>query len=275
MLEIYRAPRARRAAPGDAMAGGGGGVARWSGGDGSGGDDAGAGDDNDSGDGGGSGGGADGVAAAAAATATTVAVVEMTVTTVAMATAATGRGGNEGRDGGGRDGLDDSDGNGGGDGGDGGDDDDAAYPKGQCPPAGGRNRSRMAVCRAHSQAVPHTRLEHDQHRQRSLRWIRRPLQNDDLNIGLCEPRLRFMRAQAMQAVQYAAKWPSAPQKPTSIIGREMTNATNVSHVTTWPQLPHAASQRRRNKQRWHWSSFVSTLAQVSLGDITIWRGSPT
>ena len=165
------------------------------------------------------------------------------------ATAETGCGGNDGRDGSGRDGLG---GNGGGDGGDGGDDDDAAYPKGQCPPAGGRNRSRMAVCRAHSQAVPHTRtVEHDQHWQRSLRWIRRPLQNDDLNIGLCEPRLRFTRAEAMQAVQYAAKWPSAPQKPTSIIGREMTNATNVSHVTTWPQLPHAASQRRRNKPRWH------------------------
>ena len=75
----------------------------------------------------------------------------------------------------------------------------------------------MAVCRAHSHAVPHTRLELDQHWQSSLRWVRRQLQNDDLNIGLCEPRLRSMRAEAMQAMQDAAKWQSAPQKPTSIM----------------------------------------------------------
>ena len=73
---------------------------------------------------------------------------------------------------------------------------------------------------------------HNQHQQRSLRGLRRPSQNDDLEIGLYEPRLRSFQAEAMNAMQAAASWPSAPQKPTSIIGREITNATNVSHVTT-------------------------------------------
>ena len=90
--------------------------------------------------------------------------------------------------------------------------------KGQCPPAGGRNGSRIAMCRAHSHAVPHTRtVEHDQHWQRSLRWMRKALQNDEPEIGLCEPRLRFLLAEAMQAMQAAAMLRSAPQKPTMII----------------------------------------------------------
>ena len=44
--------------------------------------------------------------------------------------------------------------------------------KGQWPPAGGRNGSRIAMCRAHSHAVPHSRT-FDQHQQQqcSLRWM--------------------------------------------------------------------------------------------------------
>ena len=39
--------------------------------------------------------------------------------------------------------------------------------KGQWPPARGRNGSRIAMCRAHSHAVPQTHI--DQHQQHSLR----------------------------------------------------------------------------------------------------------
>ena len=89
----------------------------------------------------------------------------------------------------------------------------AACPEGQWPPAGGRNGSRIAMCRAHSHAVPHTRtVEHDQHWQRSLRWMRKALQNDEPKIGLFEPRLRFLQAEAMQAMQVAAMLRSAPHR---------------------------------------------------------------
>ena len=93
----------------------------------------------------------------------------------------------------------------------------AAYPEGQWPSAGGRNGSRITMCRAHSHAVPHARTR-DQHQlqQRSLRWMRNPLQNDELEIGLCEPRLQFLQAKAMQARPCTAVWQSASQMLTSI-----------------------------------------------------------
>ena len=93
----------------------------------------------------------------------------------------------------------------------------AAYPEGQWPSAGGRNGSRITMCRAHSHAVPHARTR-DQHQlqQRSLRWMRNPLQNDELEIGLCEPRLQFLQAKAMLARPSKAVWQSASQMLTSI-----------------------------------------------------------
>ena len=39
----------------------------------------------------------------------------------------------------------------------------AAYPNRQCPPAGGRNGSRKAMCSAHNHAVPQTRTEEHDH----------------------------------------------------------------------------------------------------------------
>ena len=116
--------------------------------------------------------------------------------------------------------------------------------KGQWPPAGGRNGSRIAMCRAHSHAVPHTRtVEHDQHWQRSLRWMRKALQNDEPEIGLCEPRLRFLQAEAMQAMQAAAMLRSVPQNLTMIIyedhhGIHRLSCYQLSTATT--RLPKGA-----------------------------------
>ena len=111
----------------------------------------------------------------------------------------------------------------------------AACPKRTVAPAGGRNGSRIAMCRAHSHAVPHTRtVEHDQHWQRSLRWMRKALQNDEPEIGLCEPRLRFLLAEAMQAMQAAAMLRSAPQKPMMIIHEDHHSIHRLSchHLST-------------------------------------------
>ena len=123
----------------------------------------------------------------------------------------------------------------------------AAYPEGQWPPAGGRNGSRIAMCRAHSHAVPHTRtVEHDQHWQRSLRWMRKALQNDEPEIGLCEPRLRFLLAEAMQAMQAAAMLRSAPQKPTMIMYEDHHMASIVSHVANLSTATTRGSPKEHN-----------------------------
>jgi len=60
------------------------------------------------------------------------------------------------------------------------------------------------------------------------------LQNDDLNIGFYEPRLRFLQAEAMLAVQAAARWPSAPKKPTMIIHEDHHSIHRLSchHLST-------------------------------------------
>ena len=108
-------------------------------------------------------------------------------------------------------------------------------PRRAVPPAGGRNGSRIAMCRAHSHAVPRTRtVKHDQHWQRSLRWMRKALQNDEPEIGLCEPRLRFLLAEAMQAMQAAAMLRSAPQKPTMITYEDHHSIHRLSchHLST-------------------------------------------
>jgi hypothetical protein len=77
-------------------------------------------------------------------------------------------------------------------------------------------------------------VEHDQHWQRSLRRMRKALQNDEPKIGLCEPRLRFLHAEAMQAMQAAAMLRSAPQKPTMITYEDHHSIHRLSchHLST-------------------------------------------
>ena len=119
----------------------------------------------------------------------------------------------------------------------------AACPEGQCPPAGGRNRSRVAMCRAQGHAVPQTHT----------------ISISSVHYGGCKgpckmtiPRLASMNrgsASSKQRQCRQCKLAICTTESFSIIGRDITNATNISHATTWPQLPHAASQRRRNKPR--------------------------
>ena len=148
--------------------------------------------------------------------------------------------------------------------------------KGQWPPAGGRNGSRIAMCRAHSHAVPHTRtVEHDQHWQRSLRWMRKALQNDEPEIGLCEPRLRFLLAEAMQAMQLAAAMlRSAPQKPMMIIHEDHHSIHRLSchHLST---ATTSGSAKEHNHPIGAVVVVLSSLAKASLGDITMWCEPPT
>ena len=64
--------------------------------------------------------------------------------------------------------------------------------------------------------------------------MRKPLQNDELKIGLCEPRLRFLLAEAMQGMQAAAMLRSAPQKPMMIIHEDHHSIHRLSchHLST-------------------------------------------
>ena len=64
--------------------------------------------------------------------------------------------------------------------------------------------------------------------------MRKALQNDEPEIGLCELRLRFLQAEAMQAMQAAAMLRSAPQKPTMIIYEDHHSIHRLSchHLST-------------------------------------------
>ena len=70
--------------------------------------------------------------------------------------------------------------------------------------------------------------------------MQKALQNDEPEIGLCEPRLRFLQAEAMQTVQAAAMLlRSAPQKPTMIICEDLHSI----HRLSMPPFVHSHHMR--------------------------------
>ena len=69
--------------------------------------------------------------------------------------------------------------------------------------------------------------------------MRKALQNDEPEIDLCEPRLRFLQAEAMQAMQAAAMLRSAPQKPTMIIYEDLHSI----HRLSMPPFDHSHHMR--------------------------------
>ena len=76
--------------------------------------------------------------------------------------------------------------------------------------------------------------------------MRKALQNDEPKIGLFEPRLRFLQAEAMQAMQGAAMLRSAPQNLTMIIYEDH----NSIHRLSCHQLS-TASTRSAKKEHSH------------------------
>ena len=132
------------------------------------------------------------------------------------------------------------------------------------------------MCRAHSHAVPHTRtVEHDQHWQRSLQWMRKTLQNEEPENGPCELRLRFLQAEAMQAMQADASWPSAPHKPTSLIerGHQSDQCLPCHHMGTTTTRGFPKDDKQPTVP------VVAICEQPGQGltwrDITEWREPPT
>ena len=64
--------------------------------------------------------------------------------------------------------------------------------------------------------------------------MRKALQNDEPEIGLCEPRLRVLQAEVLQAMQAADMLRSAPQKLTMIIYEDHHSIHRLSchHLST-------------------------------------------